>query len=81
MPNFIDVMDKLEEMDHFLANELHIMDNKLEKMYTALAIIFDKIDKESVVVQRVSGEFSDMQRDMLKQWKENVDRENEEKLR
>ena len=81
MPNFIDVMDKLEEMDHFLANELHIMDNKLEKMYTALAIIFDKIDKESVVVQRVSGEFSDMQRDMLKQWKENVDRENEERLR
>ena len=81
MPNFIDIMDKLEEMDHFLANELHIMDNKLEKMYTALAIIFDKVDKESVVVQRVSGEFSDMQRDMLKQWKENVDRENEEKLR
>ena len=80
MPNFIDVMDKLEEMDHFLANELHIMDNKLEKMYTALAIIFDKVDKESVVVQRVSGEFSDMQRDMLKQWKENVDRD-EEKLR
>ena len=48
MPNFIDVMDKLEEMDHFLANELHIMDNKLEKMYTALAIIFDTVDKESV---------------------------------
>ena len=37
MPNFIDVMDKLEEMD-----------NKLEKLYTALAIIFDKVDKESV---------------------------------
>ena len=32
MPNFIDVMDKLEEMD-----------DRLNKMYTALAVIFDYV--------------------------------------
>ena len=56
-------------------------DDKFDRIFTALALIYDevkKISENGQIVQRVSGEFTDMQRDMLKQWKENVDRENED---
>jgi len=56
-------------------------DDKFDRIFTALALIYDelkKLSEHTVVVHRVSGEFTDMQRDMLKEWKENVDRENED---
>ena len=58
-------------------------DDKFDRIFTALALIYDelkKLSEHSVVFvnHRVSGEFTDMQRDMFKEWKENVDRENED---
>ena len=37
MPNFVDIMDKLNEMD-----------NRLDHMYTALAVLYDMLDKQCV---------------------------------
>ena len=37
MPNFIDVMDKLEEMEE-----------KQDKMFTALAVLYDMLDKQGM---------------------------------
>ena len=56
-------------------------DDKFDRIFTALALIYDelkKLSEHTVVVHRVSGEFTDRQRDMLKEWKENNDRNNED---
>ena len=58
-------------------------EDKLERIFTALALIYDevkKISEHSVVVQRVdlNDLKENIQRDMMEQWKENNDRNNED---
>ena len=58
-------------------------EDKLERIFTALALLYDevkKISEHSVVDQRedLNDLKENIQRDMMEQWKENNDRNNED---